>query len=287
MHVHEIKRRREDERAAAARSAAPSPHALLALQRSAGNQAVAGVIARHIHGAKDVRDDVKWAMRAPGEVPGTKNELILLVLNAIRDKLDPAPAKFTNVNAAVKSLKALKKLDDEDFTLLEAEAGKQFGAQAAPAVTPAEQLKAEVEADRKDMDTTMFDHVLLGATSVDKRPSGYHSTQGGSGTHEAFGARTDGENGTYQRSVRFTADRPNVKPTQSTFFPNTANAEDVKNAITSVYGKRGRELGVQSVRYPETLKGIKMTQREGTAFPLSTPPLPGEGYDEKYSKKKK
>jgi hypothetical protein len=282
MHVHESKRRREDERAAAVKSAGPSPHALLALQRSAGNQAVSAVIARVIK-PKQIRKEIKEAIAAGNR---TKDAVLLSIYNEMRFTMDPVPGQFRQVAAATKALIEAGRMVQEDADNYAAEAELQVKGGGRP-VSAADRLKAEVEADRKDMDQALFDHVLKGGKSTEKRPTGYHTTQGGSTTHQAFGDKTDGEGGIYQRSVRFTEDPLNIKPTQSTFFPDTADGEAVKNAITSVYGKHGKALGVQSVRYPEALKGVKMTQRDGTAFPFTTPPLPGEDYDSTYVKQKK
>ena len=283
MHARELEQQRRDEQTAAEPARLPV-HALLALQRSAGNRAVAGMIARRTIKDGTIRRDVKEAIKGGHK---TKDAVLLAIYNDMRLQMLTDEKVFAGVAAAAKKLIEAGKMDEEDATAYAAEAVNQLKRGDKP-LSAAEQLKADVEEDRAGMSQTMFDHVLLGAWSKKEfRPTGYHSTKGGSTTHEAFGTKTAGENNTYQRSVRAIDQPANVKKTQSTFFPDSANAEDIKNAITSVYGKHGKAKGVRSVTYPESLKGIKLTQREGTAFPDVADPLEGEGYDASVVPKKR
>jgi hypothetical protein len=258
---------------------APLPlHAVLALQRAAGNQAVGRVLARQTFKDREIRSDVKGAVAAGHK---TRDAILLAIYNEMRLTLREDEKPFSRVSVAVEKLIAGNKMDAEDAEKFAAEAEKQLKGGGAT-VSPAEQLRTEIAEDRGAIMTAMGEHVLRGGWSTANRPAGFHTTQGRSRTHEAFGAVTAAANNTYQQSVREIADTRNVKPTQSTFFPDTASADDVIDAITSVYGKRGKAKGRKSVAYPEALQGIPLTQREGTAFPNTAEPVPGVGYDNDY-----
>jgi hypothetical protein len=268
MYEHALPRR--DERRPAA--AVPLPeHALLALQRSAGNHAVTRMLARSKFSSGEVRDEVKFALNPRGGTPPTtKTALLLAVYNQIRVTLDPTPAEYTNVIAATKSLKQRGKIDDEDVTAFDSAAGQALGLEAAedPAVTRAKKLKNQIEDKRPGIDAKHRKHIFDGDLKGES-PTGYHSIKGKtpSATHEAYGAKTQVANdvaGVYQRSVRLVGQPTKRKANQSTFFPDTATEDEVLDAITSVYGFKPRPA---KVTYPESLKGPQLATRGETVYP--------------------
>lgn len=278
---------------------APLPlHALLRMQQGAGNQAVGRILARAKYKQTEVRKQVNDAAKAGA---GTKDAILLAIYNEMRFTYDPLPALFTKVDVATAKLVELGSIDQDDVAAFAAAAeakmagpttgatgakGKKGKKAGGTVKSPDEVLKEEIAADRGAIKSSMGDHVLKGAWRTDNRPSGFHTKNGGSTTHEAFGTVTKVSDLVYQQSVRAIDEPRNVKQTQSTFFPDSANADDVIDAITSVYGKHGREKGRSTVGYPKALVGIKLTQRDGTAFP-DADPRPGEGYDDSFKPKKR
>ncbi len=285
MRVHEEELRSAQPR----RRPDPAPlplHAVLALQRTVGNQAVGRVLARNKIKTPQAKAAVTGATKS--KPPPTNATQLLLALYNKLGATHGAP--FATVDAAVTALTTAQVIDNGDATYFQAEADKLFPADdggAGKRQAASAQLKQEIEAERGAIMAEMGEHVLRGAWRTDNRPAGFHTKNGGSTTHEAFGKDTKREHNTYQQSVREIGNSENVKPTQSTFFPDTASADQVIDAITSVYGASGRKKKRQTVAYPDTLAGIPLTQREGTAFPdTAAKPLGGEGYDEKYKPKK-
>ena len=288
MRVHGLEELRSgDERRDSEPSPLPPPlHAVLALQCTAGNQAVGRVLARNKIKTPQAKAAVTGATKGKPK-PTTATELLMAIYNKLgADRGAP----FEDVDEAVAELKAAQVIDDGDVTFFQGEADKLFPAKdggAGKKQAAADQLKQEIAADRDATMAEMGEHVLHGAWRTDNRPSGYHTEKGGSTTHEGFGKITDLDRKTYQRSVREIQDRKNVKETQSTFFPISASADDVIDAITSVYGASARKKQRKTVAYPEALAGIPLTQREGTAFPdTASSPLKGEGYDQKHKPNK-
>ncbi|WP_037497782.1 EndoU domain-containing protein [Solirubrobacter soli] len=276
----------------------PAPlqlHALLRMQQGAGNQAVGRILARAKYKPTEVRKQVNTAA---ADGAGTKDAILLAIYNEMRFTYDPLPPVFSKVDVATAKLIELGSIDADDVLAFAAAAeakvsggtgsakGKKGKKAGTTVKSPEETLKAEIEADRGAIKSSMGDHVLKGAWRTDNRPSGFHTKNGGSTTHEGFGTITKVTDLVYQQSVRAVDEPRNVKPTQSTFFPDAANADDVIDAITSVYGKHGREKGRSTVGYPKALVGIKLTQRDGTAFP-DADPIPGEGYDKGFKPKKR
>jgi hypothetical protein len=286
MRVQELEERRSGEER---RSPDPAPlplHALLALQRTAGNQAVGRVLARNKIKGPRAKGAVTGATKSK-PAPNDATQLLLAIYNKLGADHD---APYATVAAAVKDLKDAGVIDDGDATYFQGEADRLFPADdggAGKREVASAQLKQEIKDDRSAILTAMGEHVLRGAWRTDNRPGGFHTINGGSKTHEAFGRDTKLDQNTYQRSVREIQDPKNVKPTQSTFFPNSASADDVIDAITSVYGAGGKKKQRKTVAYPDALAGIPLTQRDGTAFPDTAPePLAGEGYDAKHKPKK-
>ncbi len=285
MRVHELEELRSGGRR---RPPGPAPplHAVLALQRAVGNQAVGRVLARNKIKTPQAKAAVTGATKSKPK-PMTAAELLLAIYNKLGTGLG---APWAAVDAAVTALKGAAQIDDGDVAFFTAEADRLFPADdggAAKREAGSAQLKQEIAGDRDEVMKAMGDHVLRGAWRTDNRPGGFHTKNGGSTTHEGFGGVSQLAQSTYQQSVREIKDTKNVKPTQSTFFPDTASADDVIDAITSVYGASARKKQRKTVAYPDTLAGIPLTQRDGTAFPdTAAKPLTGEGYDEKYKPKK-
>lgn len=127
-----------------------------------------------------------------------------------------------------------------------------------------------VAAARRAVSSTLSNHVLKGDFSGDA-PTGYHSTVGGSTTHQAYGSETAiGNGGVYQKSVKGrkrSSDRWVKKHPQSTFFPDTvggraATEDDVVVALGTAINSLNR-----TVKYPEEWAGIQLEKRGDTYFP--------------------
>lgn len=310
MHHRELT---EGERVQERRPPEPAPlplHALLRMQQGAGNQATVRMLAREKYTARQVHKVIAMA-QGPGIT--TADALVLAVYNEIRLELDPDPGVFGDIATAEKKLLELNKIEADDIANFRSAAEKVFPA-AQPAAAgrggkpkkekkskapkvdkgaAAEALKAQIDRDRGEINRHFGTHVLKGAFREDHRPSGFHTINGGSPTHEAFGKKTTGEFGTYRQSVREIADKKNVKETQSTFFPDSASADEVIDAMTSVYGATA-EKGRKSVAYPDKLKGMPLASlglggksKEPTIFPGTfTGGDPGEGFDDAYKPKR-
>jgi hypothetical protein len=286
MRAHELEELRADEQRRPPEPAPPPLHALLALQRAAGNQAVGRILARNKIKGNTAKAAVTAATKRK-PAPTTAAELLLSIYNKLGEGQG---GPWATAEDAVTALKGAQVIDDGDVEFFKGEADRLYpkaGGGSEKKKAASTQLKQEIEADREAILKSMGEHVLRGAWRTDNRPGGYHTKNGGSQTHEGYGTATKLANDTYQQSVREIQDNKNVKPTQSTFFPDSASADDVIDAITSVYGTNGKKKQRKTVAYPDDLAGIPLTQRDGTAFPDTAPqPLPGEGYDDKYKPKK-
>jgi hypothetical protein len=286
MRGHELEELRSQARERPSEPAPPPLHAVLALQRTAGNQAVGRILARNKIKGPQAKAAVTGATKSKPK-PADATELLLAIYNKLGADHE---APYDTVKAAVKDLKAAGVIDDGDVTYFQGEADKLFPADdggAGKKQAASGELKEEIKNERTAIITAMGEHVLRGGWRTDNRPGGFHTKNGGSTTHEAFGRATKLDSNTYQQSVREIADPKNVKPTQSTFFPDSASADDVIDAITSVYGASGKKRKRKTVAYPDALAGIPLTQRDGTAFPDTAPePLEGEGYNSGYKPKK-
>jgi hypothetical protein len=276
---------------------APLPlHALLAMQQTAGNQAVGRVLARmKVHPNK--RAGFLTAAMAGAPAPATADELLLAMLNAYGATFPriKSPGPWATAGAAIESLTAANKFDEQDEDAFRKAAVTKFPPDAkqvkAAKVADEEETRARLRRERGPVEAKFGDHIFKGITKSDGEPGGYHSIKGNSPTHEAFGDETDLERGVYQQSVRFKADRTNVKKTQSTFFPKAASKDDVLDGITSVFGKTGLTKGTKTMSFPETLKDIRLEQIDGTTiFPAGGGGLTGEGWmskaDREAAKKK-
>jgi hypothetical protein len=221
--------------------------------------------------------------------PTTADELMLAMLRAYGatlQRLKPPPQPWTTIAEAVKSLTDSNKFEDSDE--------KAFRQAALARIPPtAGQAQAAAEADvnatrqrlrkeRKPVEEKFGDHIFKGITKTDGEPGGYHSINGTSPTHEAFGKETPLEKGVYQQSVRFISEPTNVKKTQSTFFPKTATKDDVLDGITSVFGVTGSAKGTMTMSFPDNLKDIKLQQIDATTvFPAGGGAKTGEGWKKK------
>ena len=220
----------------------------------------------------------------------SEDALLLAMYNDMQSKVRPAPpAPWATVDAAITALKAAGKIDDEDVPLFRTDARKALGLAVGAEPKAGRPLKDVIAEERPEVEAKFGEHVLLGGTRTDGRPAGYHSINGGSTTHEAFGAPTMiGALGAYQRSVRFTDELENVKETQSTFFPDAASKDQVLDALTSVYGATGKAARRTTVNYPVTLNGLVLEKiSETTAFPAGGGKLTGEGYKKTYKPRKR
>ena len=271
MHHRELA---EEERVRERRPPEPAPpplHALLALQQSAGNQAVGRVLARAMYKPSEVRSEVKQA-KAGGAA--TKQAILLAIYNELRLTIDPTPKPFTKVDTAVAALLG-KRIDQEDADAFDAEADAVISGKPVDRAATAEAaLKKGIKDKRESVKGRYAKHIFFGEfmKSDGVTPTGYHSVTGPSTTHQKFGARTniatDAEGEVYQQSVRSVADPTKKKKYQSTFFPDDAEQDDVIAAIATV-----EELGYSSVQYPAKLKGMKLRKTGGTIYPESTDKL--------------
>jgi hypothetical protein len=272
--------RRRDERSASDRELEPPPEraprrlpapvqSVLALQRAAGNRAVAGILARSKYTTAEVQKEIKWAMRDPGGAPATKSALLLAVYNGIRANLDPPVAVYTNVRAATTSLKQKGNIDDEDIAAFENAAELALAGEGVDrGALLAEQMRLKVKEKRPAIEAHHRNHIFAGEFNG-TTPTGYHSTRGktASTTHEAYGTAAPVANdvpGVYQRSVRSRAAPQNRKTPQSTFFPDSASEDEVLDAITSVYAFTPKPT---RVTYPESLRGLQLASRGNTVYP--------------------
>jgi hypothetical protein len=279
---------------------APLPlHALLRMQQTAGNQAVGRVLARKpLFKPSEVK---KLVANAIADGARTEKDILLAIYNEMRLAIDPTPKAFTDPEAAVEPLTVGRQMNGEDHELFTQEAAAKAPHQSkkkekAPKTdkgAAGEKHKKQVETDRGEILGKFGPHVLKGGFREDDRPSGFHTINGGSATHEAFGKKTTGENATYRQSVREIDDRKNVKETQSTFFPDAATADEIIDAMTNVFGATA-EKGRRTVAYPDKLKGLPLTSlgmsgksKEPTIFPATfVGGDPGEGYDPSHKPKK-
>ncbi|MEW9698658.1 EndoU domain-containing protein [Paenibacillus sp. SI8] len=244
------------------------------LQRTIGNRAVAHLI--HSVGAntlssapasviqraklknKDVNDLVSWAMNS--NEPNQKNAILQRVYKSLW--LD-AQGESSKVTPSADDLKKAGVIDDEDITALEERVKLKTS-------NPTDQKKLLEDAEKKKLEekkpiieAKYGHHIFLGDFNDKGAPTGYHSTQGGSKTHEAYGTITNIDDiGVYQQSVRERGKPANRKVHQSTFFPDTASKDDVITAITSVY-----ELKHQTVKYPQALNGMELVKTGNTIYP--------------------
>jgi len=271
---------------------APLPlHALLELQRTAGNQAVGRVLARQK--VPDPRRNGFVKAATTGKTAATSADALLLAMcNAYGATLKPPQGAWATADAAITALRALQpvKFDAEDETAFRKAANDKFpaadGGGGTRAAANTERLKQEIREDRPDVERRFSAHIFHGIWKTNGEPGGYHAVNGNSPTHEAYGDETPvGTQGVYQRSVRAKADKTNIKETQSTFFPKAASKDQVLDGVTTVYGAHGAERGLSSMQYPDTLKGIGLQQIDGTTiFPSGGGGLVAEGWKSKEQK---
>ena len=268
MRVHEPEELRDDERRP--REPAPLPlHAALALQQSAGNQAVGRVLARAKFKPKARETKLQGANKGKTK-PANADELLLKVYNELRVGGTPA---FTKVSDAVDALKLAGVIEDDDAAAFAAAASKMFGGgKKDVGAAMLEELKAKVAEKRPGIDGQYKQHIFFGDFKADKQtPTGYHSIKGPSTTHERYGAKTvvpTDATGVevYQQSVRSIKAPDKKKQYQSTFFPDNVEMDEVLDAITSVYGMTPQP---KTVQYPAKLKGMKLRKTGGTVYPES------------------
>jgi hypothetical protein len=272
---------------------APLPlHALLLLQQGAGNLAVGRLLARQK--VNDQRRNGFLKAATTGKTGAkTAADTLKAMCNAYGATLKPAQGPWADGDTAITALLALNpvKFDAEDEAAFRKAADDKFptaGANAGQAAAAnTQRLVQEIREDRPAVEDEFAGHIFDGVWKTDGEPGGYHSINGPSATHEAFGEATPIGNGVYQRSVRARDDHTNVKKSQSTFFPDAADKDDVLNGVTTVYGRRGRERGLTTMQYPDRLKGIRLQQIDGTTiFPAGGGPLRGEGWMSAEEKKK-
>ena len=278
---------------------APLPlHALLELQRTAGNQAVGRMIARQK--VPDQRRSGFLKQVTTGKTGTTTAATTLLaMLNAYGLTVKPkALGPWVDPEVAITALKAAKKFDDDDEREFRKAADDKFpapraeGAEAGPDANTV-RLETEIAEDRQAVEDQFSVHIFDGIWKTNGEPGGYHSVRGNSATHEAFGKETPiGAQGVYQQSVRQKDDHTNIKESQSTFFPKTASKDDVIKGVTTVFGARGRQRGLTTMQYPKDLKGIVLQQIDATTvFPAGGGGKRGEGWmsaeDKKKAKKNK
>jgi len=266
---------------------APLPlHALLRMQQGAGNQAVGRILARvKVH--KKTREGLEQTAMTTLPAPTTGEEVLLRMLNAYGASIKPkARGPWQDSATAIGELKSANKFDDGDEKEFKAVANTRFPPEQGAAVVD-DATKNLIAKERPAVEGKFSDHIFKGITKSDGEPGGYHSINGASPTHEAFGTPTELEKGVYQRSVRFIADTTHIKKTQSTFFPDAATKDEVLDGVTSVMGVTGRKKGVMTISYPTTLKGIRLQQIDDeTIFPAGGGPLTGEGWMSKGDREK-
>jgi hypothetical protein len=250
---------------------APLPlHALLALQQSAGNQAVGRALARQV--VKTPRRKTLVTGSKGGKREGDAR--LLYIYNQLRAEMSVVPAVFTDVEDAVDQLTTDGVIDasDAEFFLAETGATKKT-ASARMAETRGASMAEEIAEKRPGIEGKYKQHIFFGDFKADKKtPTGYHSIKGPSTTHERYGTPSDVATdatigGVYQQSVRSVADRTKKKEYQSTFFPDDASMDEVLDAITSVYGVSPQP---KTVTYPARFKGMKLRKTGETIYPEGT-----------------
>jgi hypothetical protein len=272
----------EGERVQERRPPEPAPlplHAVLALQQSAGNQAVGRVLARQ------VVDNKRRGTLVVGSKRGkrTGDAALLWIYNELRTKITtppPVPA-FTTVAGADTVLTGRGVADQEDIDYFKEQLAEKQSKASKVAKGLAASLPEEIAKRRGAVDAKYKKHIFDGDVQRNDKttPTGYHSKAGASSTHEAYGGTTPIDNkvgGIYQQSVRLKGGKS--KSLQSTFFPDTASVDDVMNAITSVYG--GFTPQPTSATYPDSLKGLTFAKEGDTIYPGGgrdnpAEPLPG------------
>jgi hypothetical protein len=237
------------------------PTAILALQRTVGNQATIQLIQRLTLSASDIKQWIRW-VRDPAD-RANSTRCMLAIYNQMRLSIDPAPAAFRSLAEARRTLIQHNQIDQEDVDALEAEAARLQQAGGDPAEFVRLGIVQKIAAKYAAMDTDYGQHIFQGefAGTV---PTGFHSKADGSATHESYGAATQvGNGGAYQQSVR-TRTRPAVrKPIQSTFFPDGATHRQVIEAIASVYA-----AGLTTVQHVDpNVNGLRLAKRGDTVFP--------------------
>ena len=230
------------------------------------------VLARVLHITEKAKLE-QYARTAIGTGKTFTAPMLIAAVNAYLTDTGSQLTVRAKADLRKKDVKAV--VHDEDVEALEAEIKRQLKGEGKPDKRSeiAEQAAVEFEAAKATARRTFHHHTFKGdfATGTDT-PTGYHSTVGGSTTHEAYGARTELDRGTYQRSVkgRKSADKSFVrKPYRSTFWPDGASEDEVITAIASVGS--GTE-----VKKPDTLRGIPVTKTGGTMYPATGRDTPAE-----------
>jgi len=257
---------------------------LLALQRTAGNRAVAGLMRTRAGAAAVVQREkldaakVDAGVKAGVEAVGLKNKtaLALAIYNELRKAHAPTVKESNQLAALKKALTAAKAIDADDIVAVDAAIEALFTAGPSKGQQVAAGQLAKLEIEKPKFEHYLH-HILIGDLDANKLPTGYHSTVGRSTTHEAYGKRTTTANkGCYMQSVKTKGDAPKAKASQSTFFPDDMTRDDILTAITSQYGLKNT-----TVRHPEKYSGMSLTTRSAsTIFPvgkeLGPDPLPGK-----------
>jgi EndoU nuclease-like protein len=270
MHVREFAEgNREQER----RPPEPAPlplHALLALQQSAGNQAVGRVLARQKIKPQRLKGFVTSVTKTK-PVPTDEEGMLLALYKKVQ------AGAWATSDQARDALLLARKIDQEDVTAFESAAKEPFSANTGPVNKRGAEVAARIEENaKKDLaavERTYAKHIFDGEHDSDGLPIGYHSIAGNSKTHEAYGAKSDINSavpGVYQQSVRDKKDKKKKKGTQSTFFPDDVSRRDILLAVANVYGANAE---VRSVVYPATLKGMTFDSHEGTVYPGGGAPI--------------
>jgi hypothetical protein len=245
---------------------APLPlHALLELQRTAGNQAVGRMLSRQIVTTKD-RGSLVIA-QGRGKPKPTGDAYLLKIYNELRNRLVPMPAAFTDVDAAAAALSGGGVIDADDIAFFAEKTGGKKSAATRAAEARSAGLADEVAAKRSSVEKYRH-HIFKGDFSKKNStiPTGYHSKAGASDTHQAYGTATPVANdvtGVYQQSVRATKTGVR-KPIQSTFFPDTATEDQIMDALASVYGFTPQP---KAATYPPSLKGLTFAKEGDTIYP--------------------
>ena len=180
----------------------------------------------------------------------------------MRLEVDSSIPVFTTEKDAVTKLVAKNKIDDEDAAFIKEEATNMQTAGGDPAKAMKLSIQNYITTNSDKFDGKYSKHIFKGDFDKDGIPTGFHSTIGGSDTHEAYGAKTILGNGVYQQSVK-AKNSALKKKNQSTFFPDNATHQNVIDAITVVMG-----YGLSSVQYVDkSVDGISLEKRGETVFP--------------------
>ena len=250
MHVHELEELRSEERRPPKPVAAMPPHALLALQRSAGNQAVGRLLARSMykHGRGAQTED-PGAMTSPGASRRRRRRCCSRSTTGCAPALEP-PVPEIVADGRRRQLEARngshrRRGHRPRFDTAAALEIRRRGSVDRGARCWRKQLTAEGqgEAARRSTAAPQTPHLRGRLQGRRADPTGYHSITRQDAVDDARGVRRADRRwpttspGVYQRSVRSRAapTEPQDVP-QSTFFPDTASEDDVLDAITSVYG---------------------------------------------------